>query len=147
VDIVPVGGEDCVLSPVVGAKQLVCTIQEVETHEDDPTTEGPGDPWNTFQEEFGGLGERLKGTYRRVASEDGPTEEEIKEALATLAGAWDQIATSVSSALQDPEVRRKLKDAASSLATAVGTTINELGTELRGTESAARDPSAGAEEE
>lgn len=140
----PVGGEDRVLSPVVGAKQLVCTIQEVETHEDDPTTEGQ-DPWNTFQEEFGGLGERLKGNYRRVASEDGPTEEEIKEAFATLAGAWDQIATSVSSALQDPEVRRKLKDAASSLATAVGTTINELGTELRGTESAPEDPPAGDE--
>ncbi len=92
------------------------------------------------------MGERLKGTYRRVASEDGPTEEEIKEAFATLAGAWDQIATSVSSALQDPEVRRKLKDAASSLATAVGTTINELGAELQGTESAPGDPPAGDEE-
>lgn len=106
----------------------------METHENDPTTDEARDPWNTFHEEFGGLGERLKDTYRKVASDGGPSDDEIKEALDTLLGAWDHVAGSVSTALQDPEVRQKLKAAASSFATAVGNTISELGTELRDSE-------------
>lgn len=121
----------------MGAKQFVGTIEEVETHDQDPTTNGERDPWSTFHDEFGDLGQRIKETYRKVASEDGPTEEEIKEAFGTLIGAWDQVAGSVSTALQDPEVRARLKAAATSFATAVGTTISELGDELR--ESDGRD--------
>jgi len=115
----------------VGAKQLVSTIQEVETHENDPTTERGDDPWNTFHDEFGGLGKRLKDTYRKAASANGPSEEEIKEAFGTLMGAWDQVAESVTTALKDPEVRERLKAAVSSFASAVGNTISELGDELR----------------
>lgn len=133
VDIVAVGSQSGVLAPVVGAKQLVGTIEEVETHEHDPTTEEPVDPWRNVHEEFGGLGQRLKDTYKKVAAEGGPTEEEIKDAFGTLLGAWDQVATSVTSALQDPEVRDKLKDAASSFASALGATISDLGSELRDT--------------
>jgi len=128
--VMAVGCSDRVLAAEVRAKQLVGTIQEVETHDHDPTADQPRDPWNVFQEDFGGLGDRLKDTYRRVASEDGPSEEEIKDALGTLLGAWDQVADSVSSALRDPQVREKLKAAAGSLAAAIGTTIAELGTEL-----------------
>lgn len=124
----------------MGAKQLVGTIQEVETHDQDPTTNGERDPWSTFHDEFGDLGERIKETYRKVASEDGPSEEEIKEAFGTLIGAWDQVAGSVSTALQDPEVRARLKTAASSFATAVGTTISELGDELRESDGQATSP-------
>jgi hypothetical protein len=102
----------------------------VETHQNDPTRDDPGRQWDTFHNEFGGLGDRIKDTYRKVAGESGPSEEEIRAALGTLLGAWDQVAESVSTALQDPEVRQRLKDAASSLAAAVGTTISELGTEL-----------------
>jgi hypothetical protein len=126
-----IGRQDRVLAAEVRAKQLVGTIEEVETHDKDPTTDEHGDPWNTVQDELGGLGQRLKDTYRKVASEGGPSEEEIKDAFGTLASAWDQVAESVSTALQDPEVRQKLKTAASSLATAMGNTINELGAELR----------------
>lgn len=129
----------------MSAKQLVGTIQEVETHENDPTSEDGRDPWNEFHEEFGGLGDRLKETYRKVASEAGPTEDEIKDAFGTLMGAWDQVAESFSTALQDPEVRNKLKSAASSLASAVGNTISELGTELQGSETTPAD--TGYEEE
>jgi hypothetical protein len=102
----------------------------VETHENDPTTENGRDPWTEFHDEFGGLGERLKETYRKVASQNGPSEEEIKDAFGTLIGAWDQVAESVSTALRDPEVRERLKSAASSFASAMGNTISELGTEL-----------------
>jgi hypothetical protein len=128
--VMAIGSHDRVFAAVMRAKQLVSTIQEVETHENDPTTDEPRDPWNAFQEEFGGLGGRLKDTYRRVAEEGGPSEEEIKDAFGTLLGAWDQVVESVSTALQDPEVRQKLNAAASSFAAAVGTTISELGTEL-----------------
>lgn len=84
-------------------------------------------------------------TYQQIADEHGPTEEEIKQAFATLAGAWDQVAESLSSALQDPEVRGQLKKAASSFATALGATISELGTEIGN--SSQPDWDAGFEEE
>lgn len=44
--------------------------------------------------------------------------------------AWDQVAESVTTALQDPEVRERLKTVASSFASAIGSTISELGSEL-----------------
>ena len=68
----------------------------------------------------------------------GPSDDEIKQAFSTLAGAWDQVAESVSTVLTDPEIRHQIKEAASSFATALGATITELGSELkRATTSAA----------
>lgn len=103
----------------------------METHENDPTTEGPDDPWNSVTDDFGGLGRQLKDTYRKVAKDRGPSDDEIKRAFSTLAGAWDQVAESVSNALTDPNIRDQLKEAASSFATALGATITELGAELK----------------
>lgn len=77
------------------------------------------------------MGDQLKDTYRKAASDDGPSEDEIKDAFGTIASAWNQVAGSVSAALQDPEVRERLKDAGTAFAAAVGNTIAELGTELR----------------
>lgn len=127
----PVGVEDGVLATEVSTEELVGTIQQVETHDEDPTTVEGMDPWDTFHDKLGGLGDRLKSTYRRVADEDGPSEEEIRQALTTLAGAWSTVADSIGDALRDPDVRQRLKEAASSFATAVGRTISELGVELR----------------
>lgn len=73
----------------------------------------------------------MKETYRKVASEGGPSEDDVKDAFDTLLGAWNQVAGSVSSALQDPEVRQRLKDAGAAFASAIGRTISDLGTELR----------------
>jgi hypothetical protein len=131
----------------VGAEQLVGTIEQVETHEKDPTSDPSKDPWTTFHDEFSELGDQLKDTYRRVSSGNGPTEDEIKEAFGTLAGAWSQVAGSVSSALEDPEVRQKLKDAGSAFATAVGRTISELGDELRENDDWRPSAPTGGEEE
>ena len=104
----------------------------MEPHDSDPTGAGqPDDPWDSFTDEFRGLGDRLKQTYREVADDNGPTENEIKDAFATLVGAWDQVAESVTSALKDPDVRQQLKDAVGSFASAMGTTITDLGAELR----------------
>ncbi len=81
-------------------------------------------------DEFGELRDRLKRTYRRAADERGPSDDEIKDAFSTLTGAWSQVASAVTAALKDPDVRDQMKSAASSFAAAVGRTISELGTEL-----------------
>lgn len=125
-----IGSDDRVLPSEVGTEQLIGTIEQVETHENDPTSESAVDPWTAFQGEFTALGDKLKDTYRKVADDTAPSEDDIKDAFATLAGAWNQLAGSVSSALKDPEVRQHLKDAGSAFATAVGRTVTELGAEL-----------------
>jgi len=76
------------------------------------------------------LGGRLKETYRNVADEKGPTEEEIRQALTTLAGVWDQVSASISDVLKDPELRQRLKVTAASLAAALGDTIGGVGREM-----------------
>jgi hypothetical protein len=104
----------------------------VETHPPDPTSNGKPDPWDSVSTELGSLGHRLREAYRKAATDRGPSEEEIGSALATLAGAWEQVATSFSAALADPAIRAQLKQAAGSLAAAVGVTISALGDELSG---------------
>jgi hypothetical protein len=91
---------------------------------------GEVDPWDAVTVEWGELKERLRRTYQDLASDDAPTEEEIRNALATLAGAWDQVAASFSAAIADPETRSQLKKAAGSLAAALGATVTGLGKEL-----------------
>lgn len=103
----------------------------METHESDPTAETEADPWDTVSSEFSDLRARLTATYRQVADDRGPSEDNVKDAFSTLAEAWSQVATSVTSALKDPDVRDQLKKAASSFAAALGTTISDLGTELK----------------
>lgn len=103
----------------------------METHDPDPTTESPSDPWDSATAEFSGIGRRIKETYRKVADDRGPSEEEIKQAFSTLAGAWDQVAESVTAALKDPAIREQLKNAVGSFASAVGSTVTDLGSELR----------------
>jgi hypothetical protein len=124
--------DSIILAAEVSPEQLVGTIEEVETHDQDPKPDEDVDPWDTVSSEFGSLGDRLKDTYRRVAADRGPSEDEIKGAFATLIGAWDQVAESVTSALRDPEAREHLKKAASSFATALGSTISDLGDEFKG---------------
>jgi hypothetical protein len=113
------------------AKQLVSTIEKVETHPPDPTSPAAGDPWQRVHDHMGELGDRLKETYRKVADDKGPSEKEIGEALSTLADAWDQVASTLSAVWQDPELRRRLKTTAASFAAALGDTIGGAGRELR----------------
>jgi hypothetical protein len=102
----------------------------VKIHDTDPTADGAEDPWDSVSASFGELGDRLKSTYRKVADGNGPDEDEIRSAFGTLAGAWEQVAGSVSDALHDPETRSQLKKAASSFAIAVGSTLSDLGSEF-----------------
>ncbi len=72
------------------------------------------------------LGDRLLQSYRQAADGDGPSEDEIRQALSTLGQAWNQMAGAVGVAIQDQEVRRHLKRAAGSLASAVASTLEEF---------------------
>jgi len=114
----------------VSPKQFVGSIKEVKFHDTDPTTDSPDDPWGSVSTSFSELGESLKSTYRKVADDSGPDEEEIRSAFATLIGVWDQVAESVADALRDPETRQHLKKAVSSFAIAVGSTLSDLGSEF-----------------
>lgn len=80
--------------------------------------------------ELRALGDRLRATYRGSAGEDGPDEDELKEALSTLLDAWNRVAASLSAALGDPGTREQLRRAADSFATALGSTLSQLGEEL-----------------
>ncbi|HEX6945862.1 MAG TPA: hypothetical protein VF246_00700 [Acidimicrobiia bacterium] len=110
----------------------------MEPHHDDATTSG--DPWRRANEEIGELGRRLRDLYRSVADDEGPTEDDIRDAFSTLAGAWNKVATTFGNALQDPGVRRHLRTAVGSLADAVGATVSGLAAEI------SREDAAGEEE-
>jgi hypothetical protein len=94
--------------------------------------------WGELTDELVALTERITATYREVAGEDGPSEEEIRRALRTLAGAWGQVSVSVGRALGDPQVQLHLGRAAGSLSRAVSATLSEFGRE--GTVDAETDP-------
>ncbi len=79
---------------------------------------------------MGDLGRRLRDVYQAVADESGPSEGDIRDAFATLIGAWNQVAGTLTNAFQDPEVRGHLKSAAGALTEAVGATLRGLGDEL-----------------
>ena len=112
----------------MGPEQLVGTIEEVEPHPDDATTSE--DPWQRANEEIGDLGRRLRDVYRAVADDGGPSEDDIRDAFATLLGAWNQVAGTLGTAMKDPAVRTHLRSAAGALADAVGATVSGLGAEI-----------------
>jgi hypothetical protein len=116
----------------MGAEQLVGTIEQVEPHRDDATT--PEDPWHRASEEIGELGRRLRDLYHSVSDEEAPSEGDVRDAFAVLAGAWNQVASTLGTAVQDPEVRRHLRTAIGSLADAVAATVSGLAAELQADE-------------
>jgi hypothetical protein len=68
-----------------------------------------------------------------MVGDDGPSEDDVREALQTLGNAARSLADSIGVAMRDPDVRRQVKDAAASLVAALGTTFDELAVELRRT--------------
>jgi hypothetical protein len=102
----------------------------VEQHETDPTTD---DPWATAGDRWAGIGDGLRRRYRDMVGDDGPSEDDVREALQTLGNAARSLADSIGVAMRDPDVRRQVKDAAASLVAALGTTFDELAVELRRT--------------
>lgn len=105
-------------------------IDPAESQPDTVGGEIPGDeasgPWSELTDDLLDLTDKLRGTYRRAADESGPSEDEVEEAFRTLGGAWNQLAGSVGAAISDPEVKRHLKKAATSLISAIGASLSEI---------------------
>jgi hypothetical protein len=118
-------------------EQLIGTIKQVDAHD----TDSREDPWLRAGDQWSGLTAGIKGHYRDLVGEMGPSQEEVGEALRTLGHAAQSLTESVGQALRDPETRQQLKQAAASFLAAVGRTFTDLGEEIR---RPADDPTADA---
>ncbi len=79
------------------------------------------------------LGSKLRTRYQEIVGNDGPAEEEVREAFATIGTAAHSLVDSIGESMRDPEVREQLKEATSTFFTAIGKTLSQLGDELRAT--------------
>ena len=111
----------------------------METHENDPIDPEQTDPWDRLGDQFASLKDKLKDTYRQQAADEGPTEDEVKDAFRTLGKAWDRLADAVGSAVKDEGVRQQAKQAATGFFEAVGAAFSQLGSELRKSRSGTDD--------
>lgn len=114
----------------MGTKQLIGTIQQVETHREDHTDTGDPGAWTDLSTRFAELVGALRDHYRRASADGAPDEAEVGEALRTLGSAAEALLRSVGSALRDPGVRTRLEETASGFVSALGATFEELGQEL-----------------
>lgn len=94
------------------------------TTRDEHTTDE--EPWDELTDELLALTARLRSVYRQAAQDQGPTEEEVRQAIGTLAAASKQMAGSIGAALADPLARDHLKRAAGSLVDAAAAALGEL---------------------
>jgi enamine deaminase RidA (YjgF/YER057c/UK114 family) len=96
------------------------------------------------------VGDKLRDRYREMAGEEGPSEEQVREALKTLGNAVQSVFESIGAAMKDPEVRTQVKDAAAGFVSAMGETFKDLGEEIQRTpepavaETAPSEPAAGS---
>ena len=110
----------------------------METHDNDPRDDGfaggaSDEAWRQASEQFTHLGSKLRSRYREIVGEDGPAEEEVREAFATIGNAAHSLVDSIGESMRDPEVREQMKEATSTFFSAIGKTLSQLGDELRST--------------
>jgi len=122
----------------VSTEELVGTIEQVETHDNDPRDDayagGASDEaWRQASEHFTALGSKLRNRYQEIVGDDGPAEEDVREAFTTIGTAAQSLVDSIGESMRDPEVREQLKDATSTFFSAIGKTLSQLGDELRST--------------
>jgi hypothetical protein len=103
----------------------------METHDNDPIDGDKTDPWDKLGEQFASLREKLKDTYHQQPGEDGPSDDEVRDAFHTLGRAWDRLTDAVGTAVRDEGVRQQAKQAATGFFEAVGAAFSQLGSELR----------------
>jgi hypothetical protein len=110
----------------------------VDTHDNDPRDDdfagGASDEaWRQASEHFTALGSKLRNRYQEIVGDDGPAEEDVREAFVTIGTAAQSLVDSIGESMRDPEVREQLKDATSTFFSAIGKTLTQLGDELRTT--------------
>jgi CRISPR/Cas system type I-B associated protein Csh2 (Cas7 group RAMP superfamily) len=89
--------------------------------------------WDRVSEQFASLGDRLRQRYEAsdVAAEEPAGAESVQDALRTLGDAAERLATTIGSAVRDPEVQADAKRAASSLMDALGITFSQVSEDIR----------------
>lgn len=88
------------------------------------------DSWHEVAKEFRKLGSAFRDHYeatKETPDEETPTEDEIRDALHTVADALDSAFTAAGEAVKDPEVKQAAKDATRSLVDALAATFSRLG--------------------
>ena len=101
---------------------------ERHEHDDDRDLD---DPWYQAGERFSSIAAKLRDRYAEIVGEDGPDEDEVRDAMKTIGTAAQSLVESISASMRDPEVRDQMKDASSTFFSAIGQTLSELGEELR----------------
>lgn len=118
----------------------------MDTHDHDPRGEDSTDPWQQATEQFSSLGSKLRDRYTEIVGDDGPAEDDVREAIKTIGTAAQSMFESISASMRDPEVRDQVKEASATFFSAIGQTLGELGEELRKPEPPRRpEPEADAE--
>lgn len=90
--------------------------------------------WNDVGERFKKLGSLFKQHYEAQDAEgasEGVSEDEVKEAVATLGESIKTAFATVGDAVKDPEVQDEAKQTAKSFVDALGATFTELGDEFK----------------
>ena len=89
------------------------------------------------------LGSKLRTRYREIVGEDGPAEEDVRQAFTTIGSAAQSLVDSISESMRDPEVRDQVKEATSTFFSAIGKTLSQLGDELRSNDESNTDDESG----
>lgn len=89
------------------------------------------------------LGSKLRTRYREIVGEDGPAEEDVRQAFTTIGTAAQSLVDSISESMRDPEVRDQVKEATSTFFSAIGKTLSQLGDELRSNDESNSDDESG----
>lgn len=86
--------------------------------------------WDAVGRQFNDLGRKVRERYEQTAGEAGPDEERVRDALRVLTDALDRAFTAVGEAVRDPVFREDVGKAATSLGTALGEVVSDLGDDI-----------------
>jgi Flp pilus assembly pilin Flp len=108
-------------------------VGDEDPQDEDPQIEDSQieDPWQQATERWASVTDKLKDRYQEVVGDEGPSEDEVREALRTLGTAVQAVFDSLGTAMRDPEVRTQVKNAAAGFMAAIGQTFTDLGSELK----------------
>lgn len=97
---------------------------------------GSKDAWNEVDRRFSEFGRIVAERYRKIGDERGTPEAEeakrkLEEAFSTVTRQLDQAFSSLGETIRDPEAKETLKEAGKAVVDALGSTVSDVGDEIR----------------
>lgn len=97
---------------------------------------GSKDAWGEVDRRFSEFGRIVAERYRKAGEERGSPEPEearrkLEEAFSTVTRQLDQAFSSVGDTIRDPEAKETLKQAGKAVVDALGSTVSDVGEEIR----------------